>query len=189
MSSTNMNKKLSIALIVVALIALGGYFYPGSTSSTVIQQVPSPSFGTASPAGSTFNTAKIAAVAMAPATGSATSSSITNTDATDRYVLATEIGCQNIGTSLTAYTGTGLANLLLTIGTTTVAGSNLAPWARIGQITVATATPQSFLSASSTLLTATSSLAAIWHTGENMQFTWNATNTASCSVGIRYIGS
>lgn len=171
--------------VIAAVIVVGGYFYPGSTSTTVQQLV-----GGTGTAGSTFGTAKYAGVIMTPSAPgtNATTSSILNSDATDRYVLSTEIGCETLGTSLTAYTGAALASLTVTAATSSATTPAVKPSIRVGVITISTSTPP-FTFASSSQLTATSSFGAVWSTGSYMTFDWNATNTATCTVGVRYIGS
>ena len=176
--------KIFIGAVVVVLVAgaiAGGYFYPKLTQS----------FGT-SPQGATFSTEKTAAVAInlsAPG-ANATSTSILNTDSNDRYVSSAHIGCENVGTSKTAYTGTGLANLQLSVGTTTTAAPGVFSSAEaiMSNLNLATAT-QGMLVSSSSLLTATSTYATIWPSNTYMTFFFNATNTATCTVGVDYFGS
>jgi len=151
-----------------------------------------------STAGSTFNTAKFAGIAVSPtAPGSnATSSSILNTDVNDRFVTGIRVGCEAVGTSKTAYTGAGLASLTLSIATSSTAApatnsnTNLVGG---GVVTIATSTPQ-FIEASSTASTAvpntgSSAVNNLWLAGSYITFTFNATNTAACTVGVDYIAS
>lgn len=170
---------------ILGLVILGGVLWAGIT----YPQFPL-SFGS-STVGSTFNTAKFAGVAISLASPgtNATSTSILNTDTNDRYVSAYKIGCENVGTSQTAYTGTGLAALLFSVGTTTTANPvSFSSFAAVAtNQTVATGT-SNFLMASSTLATGTKN-AAIWPTGTYMTFYFNATNTAACTVGVDYFGS
>lgn len=181
----NRNSWLTLGGIVLVVVIIGGYYYPiGGT--TVVQQL----VGGTGTAGSTFGTAKYAGVIMNPSAPgtNATTSSILNSDATDRYVLSTEIGCETIGTSLTAYTGAGLASLTVSIATSSATTPAPKPSIRVGSIGIGTSTPP-FTFASSSQLTATSSFGSIWTTGTYMTFDFNATNTATCTVGLRYIGS
>ncbi len=178
-----MNKALTVvAFVVLAALAVGAYFYPGTSQN----------LGNSSP-GTNFNTEKQAAVAISLATpgAGATSTSILNTDAGSRYISSFKVGCSNVGTSQTAYTGTGLSSLQLTIATTATANPATIP---VGFADVANAFALgtgtvNLLVASSTLTTATSSLAAIWHAGENLTFWFNATNTAACTIGVSYFQS
>lgn len=147
---------------------------------------------TASPAGSTFSNAKFAGITINLANQSAngTTSSIVNTDANDRYVTSFKIGCENVGTSGGNNAGAGYAALQFNIGTTSasapVAFSSFAAIAL--NVKVSTSTTNVLVS-SSTLLTATSSLATVWPSGTPMTFYSNATNTAVCTVGVEYFGS
>lgn len=168
-----------LSLVVVAAIAIGAYFYPQIVA-----------FGTPSTAGSSFSSAKFAGItaALSAPGANATSSSVLNTDATDRYVTGFRLGCQGIGTSKTAYTGAGLAALNVSVGTSsTAAPATLAPFVYVAQnFTIPTTTPDNAVATSSG---ATSPLgeAALWRSGEYMTFATNATNTAACTFGVDYL--
>jgi len=178
MATINSTKLILGLLILAAVILL------------VAALRPSQSFG-ASPAGSTFSDAKVAMVSvnLANAGANGTSTSILNTDGNDRYITGYQIGCETVGTSKTAYTGSGLAALQLTIGTTTAANSATIPSANlvVNAGTVATSSVY-FLQASSTLQTG-SITSAIWGANTPLDFWFNATNTATCAVGVSYVGS
>lgn len=176
----------AIILIVLGVAIYGAYQYPLQLA-----------VGT-STAGSTFGTAKYAGIAInlgAPG-ANATSSSVLNTDANDRYVTAIKAGCEVLGTSRTAYTGTNLAALTISIATSSTA----APAANANTnivgttaLTIATSTGN-FVTASSTASTGASApgstaVSNIWLAGSYMTFTANATNTGVCTVGVDYIGS
>ena len=172
--------KTTIAIVVAAFIALaiaGGYFYP---------QIPS-LFGSA--AGTTYNDAKFAGtvVNLALPGANATSSSIYNGDAGNRYVSDYKLGCTGLGTSYTAYTGAALAALTLTIGTTSTAAPAVIPSSNVvaSAVTVATTTASNAIFTSST----GGGLANVWGPGTYMTFWFNATNTAACTVGVSYFGS
>lgn len=177
--------KAIIALVGALLIGYaiyGAYQYP--QTQVMVQG--------ASSAGTNYNTAKFAGTVVSLATpgSGATSTSMLNTDGVDRYVTAFKIACSGVGTSQTAYTGTGLSILGVSIGTTTAANpaSFLSSAAIALNYSVGTTT-QSVVVASSTTATATSSLAMVWPTNTYMTFFWNATNTAVCTEGVDYIGS
>lgn len=145
----------------------------------------------ASPAGSQFGDARQAAVAInlaAPGVN-ATSTSIINTDGNDRYITSEKATCESVGTSKTAYTGTGLASLTLSIATSTTANpASNANTNTLPVITVATSTTQ-FGIASSTVGTPGNGLVGnVWLAGSPLTITANATNTATCTVGVDYIG-
>ena len=166
-----------IVWVVLAAIAIGAYFYP----------VVSPSLGSA--AGSTFSTAKVAAVDMSPATASATSTSLLNTDASARWITKFYVNCTGVGTSQTYLTGAGLSTWTMTAGTsssaTQIAITNLA-----GNLTLGTTTSFS-QNASSTVASAIAANTDLWYwpAGTYLQFTFNATNTAACIVGANYDAS
>ncbi len=174
-----MNKiTIIIAALVVAGAILGGYFYPKF------------GLGTSSTAGSSFSTPKFYGVAvnLAAPGANATSTSITNTDSTDRYVTGYRIACQGVGTSQTAYTGAGLAALLVKIGTTTTAAPatfSTAVGVNPGGWTVSTSTVNTGVASTTSQL----GNGALWRTGEIMTFSFNATNTAVCTVGVDAVAS
>jgi len=176
-----MNKIVISSLVVVAVLAgfAGGYFFHRTLVS-------------GSPAGSTLTNAKFAGIVVNPSVpgANATSTSILNTDTFDRYVTGFSVGCENVGTSKTAYTGTGLANWQISIGTTTTAApATFLSFAAIASSFNLSTSTSDLIAASSTLQIATSSLAMVWPTNTYMTFSFNATNTAACTVGVSYTGS
>ncbi len=182
-------KLLFAGVAVLSVMGALAFFGLSPYGKTVVKQV----FG--SPAGSTFGTAKFAAVAINLASPGAngTSTSIQNTDTSDRYVTDIKVGCEGVGTSQTAYTGTGLSALTLTVGTTSTAAPAAVPSNNIvgnGTLTIATTTAN-FTVASSTAPAPNgiTQVNNIWGAGMFMTFATNATNTAKCSVGVGYIGA
>lgn len=170
-----------LGVIVLGAIAWTGITFPKASAPELV--------GTA---GNTFTNAKYYGISVdlsAPGT-TGTTSSVTNTDSNDRFITGVVATCEQLGTSQTAYTGTGLAALTLKVGTSTSAtlGAPLNPWAAVASFTIATAT-QAFQVSSSTTQLATSSLPAVWHPGEILVFSTNATNTAKCTFGVTATGS
>lgn len=166
-------------IIITAVIALllGG----------VVGWLMHPSSFIGSAVGTTFSTAKVAQINFSPATGTATSTSILNTDSYSRIVTSTFAYCNTVATSKTAYTGTGLSELLFKAATTstsapaTVSNANL-----VMSNTVATSSADMYF-ASTTIGVET--YGRVWESGSYMTFWSNATNTAACTVGVNYIGS
>lgn len=173
------NAYIYVISFAVALAIVGGYFYPRIKESTN---------ATGSPVDSTFSTAKIAQINITPSIETATSTSIQNTDTSNRWVTGSYVACTGVGTSLTAYTGAGLASLTVKAATTTtrapatVSNTNL-----VMDAVVSTSTPFAFNAATSTGTSNPGLL--IWSSGSYMTWFFNATNTAACSVGISYIAS
>lgn len=167
-----------LGAVIIAAAIYGAYLYPKSVSS----------FGSA--VGTTFNTAKIASVNMTPTTSAATSTSILNTDASARWVKSVDTFCTGVGTSYTfPDTQVGLASFKLTVATTsTAAQSNSTNFA--GNVTLATSTPWE-QSASSTISSATSVNTDLyyWPSATYLTFTFNATNTAACTISASYAAS
>ena len=179
---TTLQKGILVVIGVFAAIALyGAYLYPKAPVQLA-----------GSPAGSTFNTAKFAGVVMSLATAGAngTSSSILNTDAGNRYVTGVRVGCAGLGNPLTAYTGAGLVSWQLTVGTSSTANpATLSPTnPLLSAAVVPTTTPNMSFSSSTALATPLGN-AALWRSGEYESFSWNATTTGNCTVGVDYIGS
>ncbi len=135
-------------------------------------------------AGTVFSSAKRYSITFAPATASATTTSIINTDATDRIVVDTVIYCGGIGTSLSPYIGGGLSVFNISVATSsaanptaTTSSSNL-----VSSNNIATSTADGFV-ASTTVATG-SAYGRVWASGSYMSFIANATNTAVCNVGV-----
>lgn len=167
--------------VVVVAIMVGGYFYPKYSMPV----------GTVSTTNTTtFNSAKVAEVGFIPATAGATSTSILNTDSTDRVVIDSFYYCNVLGTSYVANTGSGLANLTFTAATTSTASpAALGNTALLLSSNVATtsAGASTYVSSSTTPYPDNSS--RLWKSGSYMTFFSNATNTAQCVAGVHYLGS
>jgi hypothetical protein len=173
-------KNIIIGFVVVAVIAIGGYFFPRNKVSQ--------SFG-ASPTGATFGDAKRAAVVINPlVTGqNGTSTTLVNTDSNNRIVTDSFVDCNGVGNPLTAGNGTGLATWTLQIATTSTAspasvGSNL-----VANITISTSTSDTFNATSTN--PGPNPVGRIWPAGGNLTFFLNATTTGACTAGVNYIGS
>lgn len=180
-----------IKYIVVGLVCLlvGGYVgthYLGSKAQ----------LAGASPTGATFSSAKLPAIVMNLTSSTGTSSSILNTTGNDQYITALKVGCEVVGTSLTAYTGTGLSKLTLSFATSSTASPTSNGNANVigsSAMTVSTSTAQ-FTEASSTASNGSTSpgsslVSNIWGAGTYLTITANATNTAQCTVGVDTLSS
>lgn len=175
------NYKNIVIGVVVVLAIVGAYFFPrfpkilpGATNSA---------------AGSTFNSSKVAQINLSLAsTGqNGTSTSITNTDATDRIITDGFVSCNTVGNSFTAGSGAGLINWTVQIGTTTTASPASAPSNLVYSAIISTSTPDVYVFGN-----ASSSVPAfkqVWATGTNLTIFFNATNTAACTAGVHYLGS
>lgn len=166
-------------LLVVLVVAVAGLYFKKS-------EQPQPEFvGTVgSPVGTTFSTAQVAQINVSPTIG-ATSTGVLNTDSNDRYIETMYGACSNVGTSLAPYSGIGgITNWTLTAAT----GTSQAPATITNSNTItaniSTSTVNAF--ASTTSMT---DLTRIWPTGSYLNFAFNATNTAACTVGVHYIKS
>lgn len=174
---------------IYVLLAIGiviGWFVPFQTAMQL----------STTPQGGTTTSASFYSIAANLATpgANATSSSILNPTGNDLYATTIRVGCENIGSSFTPYTGVGTtsAGLTLSIATSstaapaTNANTNLVGG---GTIVIATSSPQ-FGIATSTMAATGAGIGGsgkpyiIWGAGTYMTFTASATNTAQCTYGV-----
>lgn len=171
---------LSVASLVVVLAIAGAYFYPKAE----IQQTPP--VGTTSGTGSIQHTATFS---FNPTTG-ATTTSVLNGDAQDHIVAGiTTVNCSNVGTSKTALTGAGLAALIFQMSTTSASGGSVAGNSNfVFNATIPTSTVDIQVASSSASVVVTATGNAIrWATGTYLTISSNATNTATCVIGVPYL--
>lgn len=170
----------------IAVLVLGaavGLFLGNILFSQEVQQV-----AVGSPTGSTFGTAKIASVVMAPSTASASSTAIVNPDASDRLIESAFADCNTVGTSKSYLVGSGLSSTGFRLNIATSSAGTQTGNANAFDFSIATATPDRY----ATDAVATSSVSdfiRVWKAGSYLQFTFSATNTASCVVGVHYLAS
>ncbi len=176
------NKILIGGLAIGAILGTLAFFGLTPYGKTVVKEVFGAPTGTTWSANSPDN-----GIIMAPATGSATTSSIVNNSGSDLLVTQVNVGCEGLGTSLTAYSGAALAALKLTIATSSAAAiPTTVSTGGVAILTIATSSAD-FVLATSSPSTATSSANLVWNAGSAMVFGFNATNTASCHVGVSTI--
>lgn len=184
-----MNNYLKAVLVVVVLGAItwAGLTYPKALHSV----------GVASPVATTFNDAKVAVINFNPLAAPATTTSILNTDATDRIIVSAFSYCQGMGTSGSPG-GTGVipAVTLQAATTSTAAPVNISTLTNfVFNTTIATSTvvtgntvlPSQYQA--STTPPVLGDIGRIWKAGSYLTFFVNATNTAACQVGVTYLGS
>lgn len=141
-----------------------------------------------SPVGSTQSTAKVFSINMSPATASATSTSMLNSDASDRIVTDTFVDCNTTGTSLTYLTGAGLLAWSAQIATTSASGVGLQGNINyVGNLSISTSTVDAYTASSTN--PAPNPVGRVWPSGSYMTFVFNATNTAACVIGGHYLAS
>lgn len=180
--TTTQKSILALVGVVVLLAIYGAYQYP------IVQQLAG-----AAPQGATYSgvAGQSIVVNLAAPGANATSSSILNTSSNDYYVTAIRAACNGVGTSQTAYTGTGLVALTLTVATTSTAAPATLPTAtnKVGNstLTIATSTGTFVVASSTAVLPGSTLINNIWASGSYMTFTTNATNTAICTFGADYM--
>lgn len=178
-----MNTKQIFGVIVSVLVGVGlGYLFFHSVPQTVVVQG-------VSAVGTTFNSAKVASVIMAPATAAATSTSILNPDSSDRIVTNSFAACNTVGGSLpflTGLTSGSLPNWGLKMATTSTAAQtgsvNL-----VSNLNISTTTPWSYTASSTVPFPGP--VTNVWPAGTYLTLTFNATNTATCVAGVNYLAS
>lgn len=174
----------------ILLSALGGLiagavmlvFMPTPVQK-VIQQISGTT--TQGGTGQTARQYNVYGVNLAAPGSNATTSSIVNNTGNDLFITGLKVGCENVGTSNTAYSGAGLASLTVYAATTSTSNpANVTNTNKVGggNITIATSS-SSFIQASTTALSGNSAWYSIWPNGTYLTFTTNATNTAVCTFG------
>lgn len=168
-------KIISVVVGILAVLGAVAFFGYSSFLKTIVQQ-----FG--SPVGTTFNTAKIVAVNMSPATAAASSTSILNTDASARWVANYGMAaCTGVATA-----GTSVSIFNVQAATTSVANQGLQGNTNVA-INLNIATSSSFVNASTS--TPSTAIGSYWAAGTYMTFLFNTTNAAACTVEMDYLGS
>lgn len=164
-----------LASIVVGVIVVK--LVPTSSTTQVVHEVAG-----ASPVGSSFNSAKLAAINIIPNTSAASSTSILNTDSNDRYVLDTFLACSGVN-------GQGV---YLKAATTSVSSLGLQGNANLIASTTATTTTTSLFDYVSTSTEGTLPMTGrVWPSGTYLTFLFNntATTSATCTPGVHYLAS
>lgn len=171
---TNTQKSIAIlGLIVLLGVLYGAYQFP------VAQQYTTTGVST----GTTTNTsAKRYTVTIAPL--SATTTSLYNSDGTDRGIIDVVALCTGVGTSQNFTDGAGLLSNAWNVkaATTSTANNGLqGNTSNIFKINLATTTPTQYGATSTTPFP--TDVTRIWPAGTYLTFWFSATNTAACTVG------
>jgi len=171
------NKSLTVSLLVVLIVAIGGYIYPQAQS--LVQGI--------STSGSNFNGPSDATAVTSLLTS--TSTSIQNTGGNDRAITSDHAFCQSVGTSNGYLTGGGIASLTLQAATTSVANQGLQGNTNyVFNTTIATTSGLAAYYVASSTEPIPSYIGRIWPAGSWLTFNTNATNTAACSFSVHFIG-
>ncbi len=170
----------NILKIVLAVVVLGAVTYLGMSYPKVM-------LGVASPVGATNSDAKIASIAMLPRSTTATSTSILNSDATDRIVTDAGVTCTGL-TNMFGNSATGVATFRWVAATSsTAAPATIIPSTLSAMdVTVATSSVDGFTATS----TYTSAFSRRWNANSYMVFETNATSSAAaCTPFVHYVAS
>lgn len=175
-------KNITNILLLVTLLLVGGLYLKKSSVNYTTTTL-----GGVSSAGATSSTADEYSVIMAPSTDAATTTSILNTDGTDREITSSVVACTSLGNSFTFQTGAPLANFNVRMSTSTVAGGLQANTTNLASnITIATTSAWFYLA--STTEPNPTYVGRVWPSGTYLNILFNATNTATCTVGVRALG-
>lgn len=172
-----MNKKTQyIAYGVLVVLGVLGLFFPRMAGVGSLA-------GASSPVGTTNSTAKFYQVVMTPSTSAASSTSLLNTDGTDRVISSSQGACTGVGTSLSYLTGAGIASWTVNMATSsTAAQTGSVNYA--ANLTISTSSALLDYVAASTTTPFPNDIARIWPAGTYLTITFNATNTATCTLGV-----
>lgn len=170
-------KYLSFGLVVVAVIAIGAYFFPKSVS-------PLGSNG-----GTNTSAKQLEAVSWDLSTGTSTSVFIPTTMTASQF----QLSCTGVGTSKTAYTGTGLASVTLKAATTSTSHTVDTPTSNTSvsntnlviSTTFATSSAIATIASTTQSVGGTAGVSQLLLGGSYITFFTNATNTAVCNIGVQ----
>lgn len=180
-----MNKyHIGAGIVALAIVAYIGYVFP--MASAPVQQA------TGSATGSTFNTAKVAEITMAPISLTSTTTSLLNSDSSDRIIDSSFVSCATSTLQVFGAGGAGLLSWLWQMATTSVANLGLQGNTNYAsQITVATSTTDNAYTASSTQ-PALGNRGRLWPAGSYLSIlsVGSTTNsTLTCQAGVYYHGT
>ncbi len=171
-----------VGLVIVVGSVLFGYWL----------HAPKQLAGAVSPAGTSNGNRQYSSIVVAPLTLTSTSSSILN-QSTDREVTDIVAECTGANSSSGA-TGAGVANLVLHIATSTLANSTLDNNTQyLFNGTIATSSLFEYVASStgsiqtSSATGATTAFLSYWPSGSYLNFAFNATNTAVCTLAANWI--
>lgn len=172
----NMKNKIVFAVIAAIAVLIIGFVI--SSSSENVKGVSS--------AGVTNTSAKLYTASLVPSTDTATTTSLYNSDSTDRAIVSTVGYCSSVGTSKTFLTGTGLASWLVQLATSSVGNLGLQGNTNYAaSLTLSTSSPWVFVS--STTEPVLNAVGRTWPSGTYLNITFNATNTAACTIGVNTV--
>lgn len=166
---------LGILGLVLVVSIYGAYEYPLAKET----------LGNA-PVGTQFGTMKIASINWSLTSGGATTTSVYNNDLNDRYIESSFLACDTVGTSKTAYSGAGLAALIIRAATTTTAAPTIVTNTNYAANYASVATSTAVLLTSSSTEGVLTGYSRVWPSQTYLSFFSNATNTAQCTAGVKY---
>lgn len=166
-------------IALVGAVIIGGFIWGA-------YQYPLAPVNEGSPAGTSFNSAKVAAINISPQSRTSTSSSLYNGDASDRVVTDAFVTCSGL-TNMFGADAAGVADFRWWAATSSVAAPTVSVADSIGNamnMAVATSTSDGYNATS----TYTGVFARRWKAGSYMVFQTNATSsTAVCQAGVHYV--
>lgn len=165
-------KSLTVLGIIVLLSAIyGAYQYPVANETAIVGQTP----------GTNYTTQKSPQVIWAPASASASTTSILNSGSEPLVIESFTSYCDAIGTS-----GTSVSAWSVTVATSSVATNLVGNTNFVLNTTIATTTAQNYLSTTTPGNTG-SAFVRVWGAGTYLVFSSNSVNTAVCNVGVNVL--
>ena len=176
----NNTLKIVLGVVVLGVITYLGMSYPKSVTSVI-------SLGSNS--GTNTDAKQVEAVAWDLSTGTSTSVLIPSNMTASQF----QLSCTGVGTSQTAYTGTGLASVTIKLATTSTSYSSNTPTSNtlVSNTNLAVSTTLATSSAITTIASTTqavggaSGVSQLLLGGSYATFFTNATNTAVCNIGVQ----
>lgn len=178
-----MNNKFILGIVFILGLVVGAIvghsFYPSSVAGATL------------PVGTTNSTPREALIVYSPTAPGATTTSMFNSDANDRVIISAKYECTGIGTSFTAVTGAPLTSAGVFFFMATTSTPNPGTLNNVNYIwnnSLTTTTPSLDYQASTSPGTIPSNITnRIWPAGSYLTVASNATNTATCNIGVDYL--
>ncbi len=173
------------AVAVGAILGAVAFFGLSPFGQSVVQQITQ--YG--SPVGTTFNTAKVAAINITPSAIAASSTSMLNGDTSNRFITDDFwqcVGSNGQGLSVVAATTT-IANLGLQGNANYIMANNFATTSTTNVVeSIVASTTEGVLPGTSRVWPSGTYLTFVMGTTSNANFIGN---TGTCTVGVHYLAS
>lgn len=181
----NRNDKFVVYILVILALVVGFVVGHSFFATTVA--------GATLPVGTTNSTPREAFIVYSPTVPGATTTSMFNPDANDRVIVSAKYECTGIGVSQTINTGASTLPVILFMATTSTANPTQLfntnyVWDNI-LATSSTSGPAAldYQASTSPGFVPVNISDRIWAAGSYLSVASNATNTATCNIGVDYL--